>query len=251
MASWGAPPKAAPRLCSPSCHAPAVGRGPLWDVARTPEVWGCVSSPDVRRSAAVVPARQRPSDPAGEGLMALHAEGLRGALRAVSWRWLARWLREQHVPHALCRRAGQPGAQGGRALFTCAPFTGRSPHHQADQRARPWGRAGHRAGAGVRERPPEDPTSRLLGLRSLGCRTRPPCPWHRVPGTETQLLPVLGSLNVRASAWHFHFRPQFPWGKSGAGSPTCLRRRGTTSSAWTKLPGTCGVWGTRTTRRGG
>lgn len=89
------------------------------------------------------PAWCRPaSDPAGEGLMALYAEGLRGALRAVSWRWLVHWLREQHVPHALCHCVGQPGAQGSRALVACAPFTGRSLHHQADQRARPWGWAG-------------------------------------------------------------------------------------------------------------
>ena len=67
---------------------------------------------------------------------------------------------------------------------------------------------------------------------------------------ETQLRPAWGP-SPSASALRFHFHPQFPRGKSGAGSPTCSRRRGTTSSAWTKPPGICGVWGTRTTRRGG
>lgn len=46
------------------------------------------------------------------------------------------------------------------------------------------------------------------------------------------------------------FRLQCPPGRAGAALPTCVRRRGTTPSAWTRPPGTCGAWGTRTTRRG-
>lgn len=47
------------------------------------------------------------------------------------------------------------------------------------------------------------------------------------------------------------FCPQFSLGKAGAASATCVRRRVTTPSAWTRLPGTCGAWGMRMTRRGG
>ncbi|CAO2583736.1 Cilia- and flagella-associated protein 46 [Lemmus lemmus] len=45
-------------------------------------------------------------------------------------------------------------------------------------------------------------------------------------------------------------RPKFPQGKTGVASPTSARKRDITSSVWTKLLGTCGVWEMRTTKRG-
>lgn len=72
--------------------------------------------------------------------------------------------------------------------------------------------------------------------KKMPARRHPPHPERRV------LVP---------SAPHFVVHPQSPLGRAVAASPTCSPRHGTTPSAWTRPPDTCGAWGAGTTRRGG
>lgn len=71
----------------------------------------------------------------------------------------------------------------------------------------------------------------------------PPCP-------ESHVGWFRECSRLAASAPHPAVPLQFPPGKPGAASPTCLPRRGTTRSAWTRPWAICGAWAARTTRSG-